>query len=162
VEHKAVIGPSVVDTLCVAEFVQGAVEKSAGVITGERSPGAVRSPEPRREADDQQFRPFVAKRRDRSIKPFRMIGPLDLAECRKTRAEQTVPNRPHFPRQKTQASSTGSTRARLSSSRGWLRMTLGASSWSSMKLSACRRRSSETMGGEERIVDTTDTRTPLR
>ena len=42
-EHETVIGPGIVGTSSKPEFPQGIVEQRARVITGERSPGAVRS-----------------------------------------------------------------------------------------------------------------------
>jgi hypothetical protein len=71
----------------------------------------------------------IAKGRNRPVEPFRMGSPLSLPERRQAWTERTMPRRQSLRSRNGHASSTGSVRARLTSSRvWWLRIKLGASS----------------------------------
>src|SRR5271165_2375376 len=87
-QHDAVIRTSIVDALRKAEFSQRLVQQPAGVVAGERPSRAVCPFEARRKADDHQFRGVIAKRWDRSVKPFRMGSSLRLSEGGKARTER--------------------------------------------------------------------------
>ena len=66
-ELQAVVGARLVAPAGEAELQQRCVEEIAGVVAGERSPGAIGAVEARREADDQQPAGFVAERGDRAV-----------------------------------------------------------------------------------------------
>ena len=116
-ELETVIRTGVIIALGEPEFAQRRIEQSAGVIAGKRPPGPVRAAQARREADDQQFGSGIAEGRNRRIEPFRVGSPLSLPESRKAWAERAVPRRQSPRGRNGHASSTGSVRARLTSSR---------------------------------------------
>ena len=55
-----------------AESRQRRVEQVAGIVAGERPPGAVRAAQAGRQADDQQPRVERAEGRDRRVEPVRL------------------------------------------------------------------------------------------
>ena len=93
------------------------VQQPTSVVAGKRAPRPVRAAQARREAYNQQFGSGIAEGRNRAIEPFRVGPPLSLPESRKARAERTVSRRLNLRGRSGQASSTGSVRARLTSSR---------------------------------------------
>ena len=116
-ERKTVVRPGVIITLGEPVLAQRRIEQPAGVIAGKRTPRPVRAAQARREAHDQQFGLGVAEGRHRPIEPFRVGSLLSLPKRRKARAQGTVPGRLSCRVTNRQASSTGSARARLTSSR---------------------------------------------
>ena len=116
-KFKTVIRTGVIIALGEPVLAQSRIEQPAGVIAGKRAPRPVRAAQARREAYNQQFGSGIAEGRNRAIEPFRVGPPLSLPESRKARAERTVPRRLNLRGRSGQASSTGSVRARLTSSR---------------------------------------------
>src|SRR5437868_7675209 len=116
-ECKTVVRPGVIITLGEPVLAQRRIEQSAGVIAGKRTPRPVRAAQARRETDDQQLGLGIAEGRNRRIEPFRVYSPLSLPESGKARAKRTVPRRLSRRGRNGHASSTGSARARLTSSR---------------------------------------------
>ena len=68
-QFESVIGAGSVVAAREAEFSQRRVKEIAGIIAGERPPGAVRALEAWREADDQEARAARTERGDRRIEP---------------------------------------------------------------------------------------------
>ena len=70
--------------------MQGAVKEDAGVIARERPPGAVRTVQPRREADDQQPVPRAPEWLDRPAMVIRMRQPDGFEVPREARAKPAL------------------------------------------------------------------------
>jgi hypothetical protein len=116
-ELETVIRTGVIIALGEPVFPQCRIQQSTRVIAGKWAPRPVRTAQARREAYNQQFGSGIAEGRNRAIEPFRVGPPLSLPESSKARAEGTVPWRLNLRRRSGQASSTGSVRVRLTSSR---------------------------------------------
>ncbi len=76
-----------------AQLQQRAVEQHAGVVAGERPPGAVGACPPGGEADDQQPRGVLAEGGDRIVEPARLAGAVLLPIGDQPRTERTAVRR---------------------------------------------------------------------
>ena len=77
---KPVVGPRLEVAAGEAVFLQRGVEQVAGVVAGERPPGAVGAAQARRQADDQQPRVERPERGHRRVEPRRLALAPGLAE----------------------------------------------------------------------------------
>src|SRR5262249_16411318 len=73
-----------------AEFSQSRVQEIAGVVAGERPPGAVGAAQPRGKAHDQKPRVVGSKGIDRSVKPVRLALAPRLAKRHQPRTARAI------------------------------------------------------------------------